>query len=545
MSVKWIQHKLGRVVRAERQIWFLRAAFALVAYAAVFAAIHFALDWSLRPSPAGRAVLTAGLVAGMLYALRREVWTPWRTFPSRYDVALEIERSFPALEGRFLSAHQLVANPQGGSPALIERLVDETTAAAQSLDFEKVPDRVRRNRNFALAVMALTAWGIFMYGTYTGRYSTPVWLSRLIHPLADFAYPTRTMVIIERGDQIVARGSDVKLEAHAAGLIPPRGSLWIQRGTKWTEQRVAGSGREFAFVQKPALESFFYYWRLGDGESGRHRVTVVVPPQVREIGVRYEYPAYTRRAPQSASGGNIQALPGTKARLTIRTNKPIREGALLLDGSKRIALQGAGETTYTVAFEVAAARAAYRIYLKDSYGFENKDPMQYAIEPEEDLAPRVELGNLQERRYVTPYAALPIEVHGRDDYGITKMQLHFTVAGERQESIDVPVRENRSDVLARQSVGLEPWKLAPGTEIVVWASALDNRAVGPPQSGESPKVTLEVVSPEEMLRLMREKMEGLFPRLEAATQEALESKTAIEDTVRNGASSDEPTTGGL
>jgi len=542
-SEKLIQRKLAQVLRLERLIWLSRTVAALVAYMAVIAACHFALDWSWRPDAGARTILLAALLASVVYVLRREVLLPLKQLPTRDEAALEIERFFPLLRGRFISSYQLSRLAGTGSPQLIAELIEETAGATAMLSFRSVPNRKIRNRNGAAATVFLLAWIAFVGLTPTGRMSFPVWLTRLLNPFSNAEYPTKTMVRVEQGDRIVARGEDVELRARADGLIPAGGSIWIRRGDQRAiEQPVTGSGREFVFTQKAAVESFTYSWRLGDGRSPEYHVTVIIPPQVRGIQARYDFPAYTRRASETAYGGNLEALPGTHVTLAIRTNKPVTKGALLLENGREMPLAKQAETTYTAAVDVTTSRSSYRIRLVDEYGFENKDPMEYAILPMADEVPRVELRNIEDRKYVTPYAALPVEIHCRDDYGITRAQLHLSITGAKEETVDVPVRANERDLNLSHTLRLEPVDLKPGSEVFLWASARDNRGIGEPQTGVSTKVRLEVVSPEEMLRLMRERMESLFPRLEQIGIEALESKTAVEYIIRNGGSSDRPTT---
>lgn len=548
MAAKLIHHNLQHVVRRKQLIWLSHTTATLVAYGAVIAACYFALDWGLRPEEGMPRMLLLALFLGALgYVMWHELWLMWKRFPTRDEVALEIERFFPFLRGRLVSAYQLSRSSGGGSASLIARLIDETGEIVRTLDLRSVPDRSAHNRRMALAGALALGWGVFVGLTPTGRESFPIWWERVLHPLGAVQYPAKTLVVVDGGDRIVARGDEVALRARVRGIIPADGSIWVRRGQqRWIEQPVRGSGRDFAFVQKAVVESFVYYWRLGDGRSDQYHVEVVIPAQVRGIRVRYDYPPYTRRSPGTALGGNLEGLPGTRATLAVRTNKPIRQGALLLEDGRRIPLQpakdskletrhsklGTESTTYTATIEIAK-RSSYRIRLVDEYGFENRDAMQYAIEPLADEAPRVEIPNVERRRFVTPYAALPVEIHCRDDYGVAQIHLHLSIAGRKEESLDVPIRPNRRDLIVTHTIRLDQWSLAPGSELILWASAVDNCEIGKPQQSFSGKMHLEVVSPEELIRLMRERMESLFPRLEQIGKEALESKSAVEDILGN------------
>lgn len=542
MSKQYIHDKLEQVVRVERGIWVARALTMLIAYGAVIAACHFFLDWSFRPGVGLRGILLLGFVGALGYAVWREVVLPWKRFPTRDEAALEVERTFPALEGRFISSYQLSRSSGGGSPQLIAVLTEETTTRVRQVDVRSVPDRRGRNRSAATAGALLLAWVFFVGFTPTGRGGFFVWAERLLNPFSEREYPTKTLITVENGNRIVARGDDVELRARVAGVVPASGSVRIRRGERgWIDQPIQGSRRDFIFVQKSAVESFDYYWKLGDGRSQVYHVEVVVPPQVRGINARYEFPSYTRRAPETVFGGNLEALPGTRATLTVRANKRTSEGTLLLEDGTEIKLAAQGETTYTASLMIVE-ESAYRIRLIDEHGFENRDPMEYAITPQPDEIPRVALRNIPERKFVTRYAALPVEIQCRDDYGITQVQVHLGIPGEEEKVIDVPVRSQQNQQTVSYVVRLDDWELEPGSEVTLWASALDNRAIGEPQRGFSSKAQLEIVTPEELIRLMRDRMEALLPRLENITKESVASKSAVEEIVGNGKTSDEPTT---
>ncbi|MBM3335117.1 hypothetical protein FJY63_10695, partial [Candidatus Sumerlaeota bacterium] len=277
--------QLSKAVRLKRAIWLGRSVAAVTAYGAAIAACHFALDWSWRPGPTPRLLLLAALLAAVGYVLWREVWLPLRQLPTHDDLALEIERYYPLLRGRFISSVQLgrrlgqpgVTVIDCGALSLIRSLIEETVGVISALNLRAVPDRRAVKRAAAVAAAALLAWVVFVTATPTGRMCFPVWLNRLFDPLSAAAYPAKTIVILEKGSEyrIVARGEDVELKAHAAGIIPASGSIWIQRsGQRWVEQPVVGSGRRFAFVHKAVVESFDYYWQMGDGRSPKCHVEV-------------------------------------------------------------------------------------------------------------------------------------------------------------------------------------------------------------------------------------------------------------------------------
>ena len=67
--------------------------------------------------------------------------------------------------------------------------------------------------------------------------------------------------------------------------------------------------------------------------SRAYTVTVIRPPHVERIDLRYEYPAAFRMAArEEEDGGDIYGPAGTRVRVTVHVDKPVTRAALNLTG---------------------------------------------------------------------------------------------------------------------------------------------------------------------------------------------------------------------
>src|SRR5262249_13935372 len=110
----------------------------LVAATGFALAAYFLLDFWLHVPHAARIVVSSGLAIAFVLALQRRVLYPQRRALSRDDAAILIERRFPELHERLISAVQLRDQVRSGrlreqSAAMIEKLVADATAAVQAL----------------------------------------------------------------------------------------------------------------------------------------------------------------------------------------------------------------------------------------------------------------------------------------------------------------------------------------------------------------------------------------------------------------------------
>ena len=75
---------------------------------------------------------------------------------------------------------------------------------------------------------------------------------------------------------------------------------------------------------------------------------MLAPARVARIDVRYDYPAGDGLAPRvEEDGGDVYGPAGTRVRLTVRTDKPVRDGALTLENGSSLALAATGDRLLT------------------------------------------------------------------------------------------------------------------------------------------------------------------------------------------------------
>jgi hypothetical protein len=218
--------------------------------------------------------------------------------------------------------------------------------------------------------------------------------------------------------------------------------------------------RRFAITCPPARESLRFRLAAGDALTRYYRVRVVPPPAVRGLDVKIDYPAYTRRACESASGvaGDIAAVAGSKATITVRAAAPAAKAEFVVGGRIYPARPGAapagpalstssgqaedsspgGATRYEYGFElITGPKYRWSVRLTDEYGFTNP-PAEHAIEVLPDSPPLAELTAplrgprpAEARLKLKPTDRLSVAYRVADDFGIASAALEVEVDGRR------------------------------------------------------------------------------------------------------------------
>ncbi|MBX3463343.1 MAG: hypothetical protein KF830_09240 [Planctomycetes bacterium] len=425
--------------------------------------LFFALDHSLRlPAPirlfhAAVVVLLAAAAAWrfLRYPLQRRF--------SDVDLAGWVERTFPDLHQRLVSALQLhaLAGPdlRNQSRAMIDQLVQETATAARALPFDRLFDDRRLHRlGGAAAGLALLLAG----GAALAPATAFAFLLR--HLGIDADYPRKTHLTIElppagpelqRQDGpgvvelLLPAGADLHVSVLAAGVVPKDVYLDVTPDREdGDESQAARSilmaprpGDRFRHVFRRIAGAFRFHARGGDDERGDRLVVVrtLHPPQVATLQATVQAPAYTGAAAVVQTGGAIEALVGSDVALSLTTTAPVRQATMVfLESGRRLELQPStlhDDSAAALAYQgrfVLETSDRYQIELLADNGLRNPNPGTYPIAALQDYAPvgRWLLPD-DEALLLLPQALLCVRVEARDDFGLAAIDLAVERGGDR------------------------------------------------------------------------------------------------------------------
>ncbi|MEE8110238.1 MAG: DUF4175 family protein [bacterium] len=445
----------------------------------------------------------SGLAAGLgIWALALLIWRGFRRIP-RDRVAFLIEKRHPELNNALISSVQLAGPgeiggraPSAVSASLINALFRRTAAAIQPIHSGDAidPSRLRRPLQAAGIMAALTlAVGLMGPRVLAGSWDL------LLHPIEGM--PPRAILIQTKplsGKTLLGRR--VSLRANTSGRRTK--TLWVEVSPDGSGSRVVEMAREgegkFSHRTGPVRASFSYRAFIGSDSSEVQRLEAVPPPAVGEIEVGYAYPSYARLKRKVRKGtGYVRALKGTEVALSLLTNKPVDSGRLVFQSGVEVPLDLSDPVRPRGRF-IVMEKDAYRIFLRDRWGFENPDPVQYTVDVVPDLPPSVELLQPQGELTVNGPETFLVRYIARDDFGLKDVRLVAEVSGVGRREIVT----SKSDGASRwESVQYE-WDLRdlglrPGAVVRARLVARDNDTISGPKEGVSKTFVIRVRSPEE------------------------------------------------
>jgi hypothetical protein len=451
----------------------------------------------------------AALGVGILWPVAKRVFAP----PSDEKLAGFYAERIPSIRDRVLNALQLLKrvddNREGYSVELILEAGRDVATNLKPINPHDLPDK-RPVRLFGRALLGSAALSALMLAILGGTLvSAGV---RVLRPDEEFAPPAPFSLVVRPGSCTVLRGDSLAVIIKAVGKAPAEITLErLERGKVASEPVTLKmqSGDEFRYTYRGIASSFNYWAYSGVVETERYQVDVRELPAVRSLSVKLTPPSYTRAEEKSLEEnvGDISALGGTTARLSIAATKPLKqafveffEGKLPLAGEE-VAIANTYSLT-TSGFKAngefkVQKSGAYRIRLRDTEGLADRDPILCRVTVLPDEMPVVTLIEPQRDLDVAAGVRVPIICEATDDFGFTRMALryHRTSALETDtgkaalssfEKIDLTYEsQGRTKIRAEYSWDLTSLDLLPEDQVEFFVEAWDNDALTGPKRAES------------------------------------------------------------
>ncbi|MGA7110115.1 MAG: hypothetical protein WBV28_21510 [Terracidiphilus sp.] len=413
----------------------------------------------------GRIALLLALAAAAILALAMPLNRLTRAWAVR-----RAEAANPELEQRLTTFQE--RESKGGDPFL-ELLAADTLAHTQELP---PPSLVPDNRLLALggaglACLVVLVWMIADGPGYLGYGASLLWTG------ANKNAPPLYVLSVAPGNVTVRRNSDQLISAHITGMQPDKAQLFARyaSGSGWepvTMQTAPNSGAgatyQFAFAGLP--ENVDYYVSAGPLVSPQYKVRVVDLPTVKDMHVTYKYPSWTGMKPvTSEHSGDLRAIEGTEAQISLEMDRPLKDAQLTLDGGQTIHLTGGANNVYqgTIAMQ---KDGAYHVSASDD-GQSVRLSEDYFIATDKAMPPQLSIARPGGDYRASPIEEVTVGVKASDEFALRDMHLHYSVNGGADRDVSLLQTPGAKEADKNYTLPLEDFKLKPGDLVSIYATA--------------------------------------------------------------------------
>ena len=379
------------------------------------------------------------------------------------SLALRIEREYPELEGRLLTA---VQQESGERPFnyLQERLLNEAVDHSRRHDWgQVVPEaRLRLAQVTHWLALALMLTSLLTLRSHRGRSL----LARL---------PGNETVTVSPGDTSLERGTALVVLARFAGQLPPNVELVVESQAN-DAQRIplvkSLADPMFGGSVPEVATNLTYHIEYAGHRTRDYKVSVFEHPRLERADADLVYPEYTGlKEKRIENTRRVSAVEGTRLGLTLHLSKPVTSAQLLANGKTAnvlpLTLENDGRTAVLREFPLNT-NLSCDLRLVDSDSRTNKARYEFVFEALKNRPPEIHLTSPRGDLRPSPLEEISFEGTVWDDFGVKAYGLGYSVAGEEPKLIELG-----RDVRGTQKQGfkhllrLEDMGVAPD-ELISW-----------------------------------------------------------------------------
>ncbi len=573
---------IGRLRRRIRGLVLLESIGLLITVVAIVAWVAFLVDF--LPTRFGYAELSrVGRYCAMAVAVTAGSWVLYRWLFSRLQVALKddslallIERRYPDFQDGLVTAVSLPGgdqDPYFGDHELRKSTIADVEKQLPAVRLSKVVSAQPATRALGLAgiaigslvLAALLAPGNFQLATSRLLLTTDsLWPRQCELELVGIAVvsdtqqpfvadlqpdlkPIDNVIHVTRGSQLRVR-IRARLNADNPDSVLPETCWFNYRyregdgaagSRRFRKSGVTQDGiQEYIFEGEPlerTMAGLVFDISGGDDRIGPYQLTLVNQPVVEQTTLTVQYPEYIRSTGElrfadreTVWTGQADYPQGTMITVNATATEPLQNVFVRIDESDFQSVSVRGDR-FSFALPRLIEPTTAEFYLQDAFGLIAANPHVISITPVKDQAPVVRTRLDGIGTAVTPDALIPIAGTLEDDFGLQSAWLEIEIPG--QESVVEPLNTKASafNVLIdfrerREELGAR-FRLPPGdgNQLSMIVKASDRFDLSDePNVGSGDRYSLDIVTPEELLRMLEQSEVDQRRRLEQVLRELKE-----------------------
>jgi hypothetical protein len=380
------------------------------------------------------------------------------------DIALLIERRYPFLKQRLISTIQFSKpdykiKPDFCSPALVQKLINETLETVKEINFNEVFTQKPVVKKSLVCLLVLII--AFVPAIIFDRYSS-IFLQRLFgqdinwpkytHLNVSYLVPSEKSGWQERpfvdNTAYAVKDEEFKIRIKAKGRIPSHVKINYQYETGERGRALVPPLPEDKSVFDYTFTEFRgplkFYVRGGDDTTKNYMVKLITPPEIESAHYCLIYPKYTglKSTPKDKPIPlrDFEAPEGTQVLITACADTEIDSASLMLkqphqnerplpakllkdsEGKKRI-----------IKCKFVIKQGSNRFYIKISknikgYPLQNRRPIIYVARGKPDTPPQFQIIEpARTESYVSNLCRHPLRIITRDDYLVSEVGLEYKI----------------------------------------------------------------------------------------------------------------------
>ncbi|MCD4817373.1 MAG: hypothetical protein K8S23_01630 [Candidatus Cloacimonetes bacterium] len=335
----------------------------------------------------------------------------------------------------------------------------------------KIDSDYKKN-NFIEIKPLLIVFLIILFSNIVIFSLNPIFFNESIQNFFSFSPPLeehKSFIEVNPGDISLKRHTNLIIKVIEPELEVNH-DIFYKIEDKWRQESLINFQKKFSNLDY----SFDYFIRNQYAISDTFSVKIFELPVIKNLRIRYEFPAYTGLKPEEtdSSNGMIKAMINSEITINFEANNPIEECKMIFSNGEVKNFERLGKKEFKTKFKINES-GSYHINLVDI--LQNKsEKIERSIIAIPDNYPEIRINYPAKDTILTQNLMINLKYFGSDDFGLRNLKLHYFINNnEEQEQI---IKKNIYSNLVEDSYifDFSSTFLLPGDRITYWLSIQDN-----------------------------------------------------------------------
>ena len=450
-------------------------------------------------------------------------------------ISEKLGTAFPDIKDDLRNALQLIYENKNGSYSqeLIEAAFEDVYKRSEKSDFTTIV-RFSSLKKYIMSAAAGIIVAVVIFGAFPGLRAASY---RLLNHDREFIIPPKFKFDVEPGSKKIVNGESVKISVSAIGELPESIVLSTKRAeqTSYIEHELLpDSLGRFVYTERNVKSSFKYFASAENIMSEIFNIEVINQPLITNLNLSIKPPGYSG-LPEvfQRDNGNIVALPGTRVKIDIKSNKELQEAGLIFKDSSKTALVTENKSA-SGSFRIYGGNT-YRIRIKDTENNHNINPITYTINTTVDEYPEIEMLTPDKNIKLGDNTNIALSASVSDDYGFSGLKLkyrlsesQFGIPWDEYASKDITINKATTEQNVYYVWDVAELVLAVDDVVSYYLEIFDNDNINGPKSAKTKLFTIRVPSINELYTEAEKVQQESELDLAETLKEAEELKKELE-----------------
>lgn len=432
-----------------------------------------------------RAFLFFSFIGLCLYAISRWIITPLTAFInlrkllSDEQAAQHVGSYYPQIKDKLLNAIQL--RDLGLTNELILASLNQRTEQLSGYQFT---ESVRLAENKPLLKYVLVPFSLMLAIALVYPTLFIQGTGRIINYKTHFTPPAPFTFAVQNNKLQAFQGEDFTLRVAISGKTIPNEITVLYQGKekKLTKNKDGSYSYTFQKLQRPVN----FQLAGGGFYSGEYALTVLARPNLNNFNIDITYPAYLRKPKETIrNSGNLSVPEGSLVSWNFETAATDKL-TLEFDKPRQTLVASNEGNTFKVTKKINATQE-YAVRLVNQHST-NKDKMTFLINSIPDRYPDISIESFED---TASYAYLVLGGNIADDYGLSRLQLHYRVINDntgtttKYQTRALPFNASQLSQTYYYQWSLDNLKMSPGDRLEYFVQVWDNDGIHGAKSSRS------------------------------------------------------------